>query len=108
VTEGPVPRDPGLQPERTALAWQRSALALAAATIVVGRLTFSAVGLVALLVVALGVVHAALIFATSRRHYRLRTGETHLSTWPTGVHGALLSAQVAALGVLEILTVLRS
>jgi putative membrane protein len=108
VTEGPVQRDPGLQPERTALAWQRSALALAAATIVVGRLTFSAVGLVALLVVALGVVHAAVIFATAQRHYRLRTGEPHLSTWPTGVHAALLSAQVAALGVLEILTVLRS
>jgi uncharacterized membrane protein YidH (DUF202 family) len=108
VTEGPVPRDPGLQPERTALAWQRSALALAAATIVIGRLTFSAVGLVALVVVALGVAHAAVVFATARRHYRLRTGEPNVSTWSTGVHAALLSAQVAALGVLETLAVLRS
>ena len=69
-----TPRDPGLQPERTALAWQRSALALAVATIVVGRLTFSTVGLVALLVVALGLGHTAVIFATAHRHYRMRTG----------------------------------
>ena len=108
MTEEPVRRDAGLQPERTALAWQRSALALAGATIVIGRLTFSAVGLAALLVVALGVAHAAVVFATARRHYRVRTGEAHVSTWPTGVHAALLSAQVAALGVLETLAVLHS
>ena len=108
MTEGPVSRDPGLQPERTALAWQRSALALAGATIVIGRLTFSAVGLIAVAVVALGVAHAAVVFATSQRHYRLRTGDVPTRTWPTGVHAALLSAQVAALGVLELLAVLRS
>ena len=108
MTEGPVPRDPGLQPERTALAWQRSALALAAATIVIGRLTFSAVGLIALIVVALGVVHAGVVFATAQRHYRLRTGEAQVSPWPIGVHAALLSAQVAALGMLEMLALLRS
>jgi uncharacterized membrane protein YidH (DUF202 family) len=108
VTEGPVPRDPGLQPERTALAWQRSALALAAATIVIGRLTFSAVGVLALLVVALGVAHAAVVFATAQRHYRVRTGDTQARMWPTGVHAALLSAQVGALGILEMLAVLRS
>jgi uncharacterized membrane protein YidH (DUF202 family) len=108
VTEEPVRRDAGLQPERTALAWQRSALALAAATIVIGRLTFSAVGLVALFIAALGVTHAAVVFATAQRHYRLRTGEAYVSTWPTGVHAALLSGQVAALGVLETLAVLHS
>ena len=108
MTGETVPRNPGLQPERTALAWQRSALALAAATIVIGRLTFSAVGLAALLVVALGLVHASVVFATAQRHYRLRTGGPQVSTWPIGVHAALLSAQVAALGILEIVAVLRS
>ena len=103
-----APRDPGLQPERTALAWQRSALALAGATIVVGRLTFGTVGAIALLVVALGVGHAAVIFATAQRHYRIRTGATQARQWPTGVHAILLSVQVAALGVLELLDVLRS
>jgi putative membrane protein len=103
-----APRDPGLQPERTALAWQRSALALAGATIVVGRLTFSAVGIVALLVVALGVGHAAVIFATAQRHYRVRTGAPQAKPWPTAVHAVLLSLQVAALGGLELVEVLRS
>jgi uncharacterized membrane protein YidH (DUF202 family) len=103
-----TPRDPGLQPERTALAWQRSALALAVATIVVGRLTFSTVGLVALLVVALGLGHTAVIFATAHRRYRMRTGAQQGTGWPTAVHAVLLSVQVAALGVLELLDVLRS
>jgi putative membrane protein len=101
-------RDPGLQPERTALAWQRSALALAGATIVVGRLTFSAVGVIALLVVALGVGHAAVIFATAQRHYRVRTGAAQTRPWPTAVHAVLLSAQVVALGGLELADLLRS
>ena len=103
-----TPHDPGLQPERTALAWQRSALALAVATIVVGRLTFSTVGLVALLVVALGLGHTAVIFATAHRRYRMRTGAQEAKGWPTAVHGALLSLQVAALSLLEMLDVLRS
>jgi uncharacterized membrane protein YidH (DUF202 family) len=102
-----APRDPGLQPERTALAWQRTALALAGATIVVGRLTFGTVGVVAVVVVALGVGHAAVIFATSQRHYRNRTGTSPARQWPTGVHAILLSVQVAALSVLELLDVLR-
>ena len=102
------PRDPGLQPERTALAWQRSALALAGATIVVGRLTFDTAGIVALLVGALGVGHAAVIFATAQQHYRIQTGEAQGTTWPTGVHAALLSVQVTALATLELVDVLRS
>ena len=103
-----TPRDPGLQPERTTLAWQRSALALAGATIVVGRLTFGTVGAIALIVVALGVAHAAVIFATAQRHYRIRTGATQAKQWPTGVHAILLSVQVTALALLELLDVLRS
>jgi hypothetical protein len=31
-----------------------------------------------------------------------------MATWPTGVHAALLSAQVTALGVLETVAVLHS
>ncbi len=103
-----TPRDPGLQPERTVLAWHRSALALAGASVVVGRLTFGSVGLVALPVVALGLVHATVIFATSHRHYLVRTGAAAADSWPTALHAALLCVQVAALGALEMVDILRS
>ena len=91
-------RDPGLQPERTALAWQRSALALAVATVVVGRLTFEAAGLFGLVVVVLGLSHTAALFVLAR------TGRPRAM----GFHAALLSGQVVSLGILELLDLMRS
>jgi uncharacterized membrane protein YidH (DUF202 family) len=38
VVRGPGLRDPGLQPERTRLAWQRTVLACAVAGVLAGRL----------------------------------------------------------------------
>lgn len=37
-------RDPGLQPERTSLSWQRTALSTLVAAVVVARLTSAAIG----------------------------------------------------------------
>lgn len=103
AASGP-PRDPGLQPERTALAWQRSALSLAGASAIVARLTFDTVGWAALFVLATGLGHSAVVFATSQRHYRARTGVEpgRLRPWPAGVHSALLGGQVLLLGTLVI------
>ena len=49
-----------------------------------------------------------MIFATAQQHYRIRTGDVSARHWPTGVHAALLCVQVTALGILELLDVLRS
>ncbi len=107
MTVSPLPRDPGLQPERTALAWQRSALALAGASVIVARLTVSTAGIVALVVALSGLVHAAVIFLVQRRHYRIRSAGRVAPHWPTAVHAALLSAQVILLAGLELWHMLR-
>lgn len=103
-------RDPGLQPERTALAWQRSALSLAGVSAVVARLTYGVVGPLAVVVLATGLAHTAVLFATSQRHYRVRLGmpatRAALRPWAAGVHSALLSAQVVLLGVCVLAAVL--
>lgn len=102
MSAAPAPRDPGLQPERTALAWQRTGLALAGASVVVARLTFSTVGVLAVVAALFGLAHAAVVFVVQRRLYQARmTGHDDLH-WPTGVHAALLSAQVMLLGGLEL------
>jgi uncharacterized membrane protein YidH (DUF202 family) len=62
--------DLGLQAERTALAWQRTALAMAVGALVAGRLAGAAFGAVSLVVVVLGVVQAVVVLEASRRRYR--------------------------------------
>lgn len=76
---GPAgPWDAGLQPERTTLAWVRTALAAIVVCLLAARLARSS-GLAAV-VVGLGgtVASAALVTLQTRRHYRrdtrLRTG----------------------------------
>ncbi len=107
MSVAPLPRDPGLQPERTALAWQRSGLALAGASVVLARLTLETAGVVALFAALSGLVHAGVIFLVQRRHYRIRSAGRVAPHWPTGVHAALLSAQVTLLAALELWHLLR-
>ncbi|MEO7235780.1 MAG: DUF202 domain-containing protein [Lapillicoccus sp.] len=98
----PPPRDPGLQPERTALAWQRTGLALAGASVVVARLTFETVGVVALLAAMSGLAHAGVLFVVQGRLYRIRSTGQDAPHWPTAVHAVLLCAQVVLLGGIEL------
>ena len=71
--EPQLPWDPGLQPERTALAWVRTGLALTVVSLLLTRLTAGS-GALALAVGLCGMaVGAALVVAQSRRHRRTDT-----------------------------------
>jgi uncharacterized membrane protein YidH (DUF202 family) len=62
-------RDPGLQVERTILAWRRTTLALAIATLVISRLTFTSVGasaLVPMLLVGAGLLWVGVVLSRRR------------------------------------------
>ncbi len=98
-------RDPGLQPERTALAWQRTALSMAAAAAIVARLTVGRLGVITLIVLAFCLAHAAVLFRNSRRRYDARTGAASHQPRAVGVHGALLGLQVILLAMLELLSI---
>lgn len=87
--------DPGLQPERTLLAWRRTCLALGLGTAVVVRFTVEVVGASALLIAAAGLVLTALAYASAWRRYRRSTHALH-TTGTTGTDAVPLAALAAA------------
>lgn len=62
--------DEGLSNERTALAWQRTALSLLVGAAILGRLTFGRLGAVAVAPLAIAAVLAGWVFVESRFRYR--------------------------------------
>lgn len=67
---GRRPFDRGLQPERTALAWQRTALALLIGSLIAGRILLELLGAWSLPVSGCGVLLSALLLLLARRRYR--------------------------------------
>jgi uncharacterized membrane protein YidH (DUF202 family) len=63
--------DSGLQAERTALAWQRTALAMAVAAVGAGRLALPVLGVLAVLFAVVGLIQAVLVADAARRRYRV-------------------------------------
>ena len=95
------PFDPKLQPERTLLAWRRTALALGVGSAVGARLTLPVLGAGA---VVLGLAGAAAAFAAyvsaSRRYHRSHRSLTAGDGLPTG--GAPLALVAATAGALSV------
>lgn len=106
----PSPRDPGLQPERTALAWQRTALSSVGAALVVARLTFDTLGVAALFVLTYCAAHSMVLIRAARRDYHARTEDLpprpRPPRWALGLHSGLLALQFVLLGVLEVAALL--
>ncbi|MEI4274021.1 DUF202 domain-containing protein [Klenkia sp. LSe6-5] len=97
---GPV-FDVGLQAERTALAWRRTALAMAVGAVGAGRLAAPVLGTPALAAAAIGLAQAALVTVVARRRYRVVHGSLTTHGDLTGVRQAGLPiAALACSGLL--------
>ncbi|MFT2690646.1 DUF202 domain-containing protein [Clavibacter zhangzhiyongii] len=94
------PFDPGLQPERTALAWRRTALALVVGSLLGLRALPALLGPAGLVVAAAGVLAALGVLTTAhlryRRVHRILTAAADPHR-PVALPGGALPALVAAL-----------
>ncbi|WP_394939302.1 DUF202 domain-containing protein [Psychromicrobium sp. YIM B11713] len=62
--------DPGLQPERTVLAWQRTALTLSVGAVAIGRVLLPVIGIASYALTFLGLVIVSLLWTEAGRRYR--------------------------------------
>ena len=99
-------RDPGLQNERTALAWQRTALSLVAASAIMARLTWEAANVLPTALLAVAAALSLWVFLESRWRYAHSAG-VRLRPRPRGGRGPLtLALAVALIGVAELASLL--
>lgn len=96
--------DPGMAPERTALAWQRTALSIIFGSLLLARLTVREIGFLAIIAVGISIPLALWVYAESRRRYQFELGSI--------VTGGKTTAAIAIATVLggctELTSLLRS
>jgi uncharacterized membrane protein YidH (DUF202 family) len=98
--------DPGLQPERTALAWRRTCLALLAGSLVAARVLGGLLGVWGGVLGLGGVLAAGVLFvAVERRYARHRRGMAERSPIAGGGLIAALAGLVLAAGVVAVVIV---
>lgn len=89
--------------ERTALAWQRSALALMAGAAILVRLTWDRLGLAALVILAVAVVLGTWVFIESRGRYADAIGVRPRRTQRGGRAPTFLCVSVVLIGAVELI-----
>ncbi len=99
---------PGTPNERTALAWQRTALSLMVAAVAVVRLTFGDLGPVALVVLACSLPLAAWVLVESRLRYRDRAEVAKRRRAHDGLAGLVLTIVLASLALTELAAIVHS
>lgn len=102
------PFDPGLQPERSALAWQRTALAIAVGSLIFGRILATSLGLWAVLPMVAGLGMAAVLGKRSQRRYahHHRTLTSGNGLLADGLLNAALALFVLVGGIFSLVMVL--
>ncbi|QDP96670.1 DUF202 domain-containing protein [Microlunatus elymi] len=110
MSGGPV-LDDGLGPERTALAWRRTGLSFAAASLVAVRILPELLGTWSVIPAGLGVLASILIIVLAhRRHHavhRALIGEQERSPLPSGTLPLLTAVITLAGGGVALLIVLH-
>jgi uncharacterized membrane protein YidH (DUF202 family) len=99
--------DPGAANERTALAWQRSALALIAGAAALARLTWSELGPVALVVLGVALALSAWVFVESRLRYAHDVGTRQRPRSRGGRAPFALALATALVGATELAALAR-
>ena len=97
------PADPGLQAERTSLAWRRTALSVAVGSLIGLRALPPQLGPAGYVVAALGLLWSADLALTARRRYRdgsrlVRTGDLDRRT----VAGPTVARTAATAGIVAL------
>lgn len=109
--------DPGVQPERTALAWHRTAMAVAVGSLFAFRFLGARYGVPGFLLGILGLCWALVLIVQARSRLRAgvdllnsvqaprpgagnSAGDSHSSGGGVGVHVAVTAAAAVAIGVL--------
>jgi uncharacterized membrane protein YidH (DUF202 family) len=94
--------DLGLSNERTALAWQRTALALVAGAAILGRLTFADLGWFAVTLLGVAVVLSLWVFAESRWRYVQQLGNRPRSRGRGGRAALSLTVATCLIALTEV------
>ena len=100
--------DPGMANDRTALAWQRTALSLMAGAAILGRITFDRLGLLAVAALLMTLALAAWVLIESRGRYAHDAGLRLRPRSRGGRAPAAVAVAVACLAATELAALLIS
>ncbi len=99
--------DPGISNERTALAWQRTALSLVAGSAIIARLGVEDAGLVIVVLLAVAAALGLWVFVESSARYRHSHGARRRPRGRGGRAAFTLMAATALIAVGELIVLLR-